>query len=228
MNIEHIPADRRAAIVLFVESKEDFPVNFDPYWKWVGYAQKGHAKRKLLSCGFVKGVDYEILLIRNDEQNLLSNSGKQVLPSREHGGHNREEIRLTINCALHFAMMAKTVEGRDVREFFIEAANRYRQLLLKMAEQAALPAEQAKLGATVTAVTEETWESVSDFLPCMGFTALAPFARFVKSMCVAHGYKPRYDESGLRTFPVLRMRECYQEWFGNKKIRLLPPKERSA
>lgn len=94
------------AIQAQFESSEQFPVDFDVFWEWVGYTRKDNAKRAFENSEFEKGIDYELLI-------------KEEL--RPQGGFsNREIIKLTIDCAKSFAMMAKTEQGKEVRKYYLE------------------------------------------------------------------------------------------------------------
>ncbi|WP_017317860.1 hypothetical protein [Mastigocladopsis repens] len=43
----------------FVESTEEFPVDFDDAWQWIGYSSKQKGKDQL-TRNFILGVDYQI------------------------------------------------------------------------------------------------------------------------------------------------------------------------
>jgi phage anti-repressor protein/phage antirepressor YoqD-like protein len=87
-------------------SDNDFPVDFDVAWEWLGYSRKDHGKTSLLKSGFVEGIDYQILLERE---------------LRPQGGFtNRECISLTVDCLKHWAMMSGTEMGKQVRLYFLE------------------------------------------------------------------------------------------------------------
>jgi hypothetical protein len=58
-------------------SKDDFVINLNDIWKWIGFSRKDPAKR-LLEKSFVKDIDYKILLPQPREQD-----------KNEHGGHNK-------------------------------------------------------------------------------------------------------------------------------------------
>ena len=45
-----------------VTSTEQFPVDFDAYWQWLGYSKKENAKRAFLNSDFEKGFDFELLI----------------------------------------------------------------------------------------------------------------------------------------------------------------------
>ena len=65
--------------------KNDFVIDLDEVWKWIGFSQKVKAKT-LLEKQFTIDIDYKILLIAQ---------GKQSTQTK--GGHNKETIMLTIN-----------------------------------------------------------------------------------------------------------------------------------
>ena len=67
------------------ENDNDFIIDLDDIWKWLGFQCKYNSKR-LLEKYFTLDKDYKILLSQSAEQ---SNHTK--------GGHNKETIMLTIN-----------------------------------------------------------------------------------------------------------------------------------
>lgn len=117
---------KETAITL-VKSEEQFPVDFEQAWQWLEYSQKGHAKVSLMSCGFIEGVDY-----------LLSEVREQM-PS---GAKYRHDIKLTINCFTHWAMMSSTPKGKEIRRYFIEAEKELRELQAQQAQPKLEPQEE--------------------------------------------------------------------------------------
>ncbi len=89
-----------------IQSQEEFPVDFDSCWKWIGYSTKQKAKNKLFN-NFEESLDYIILLTH-----LVKQKGR--------GGHNREEIKLSIDCFKSLGMMAGTEKGKEVRRYFLK------------------------------------------------------------------------------------------------------------
>ena len=80
-----------------VSSQEDFPVDFDELWLWVGYSRKDNAKATLVK-NFEEGLDFEILIAQE---------------LRPQGGYsNREVIKLTTDAAKEFALLAQTDNGK--------------------------------------------------------------------------------------------------------------------
>lgn len=93
-----------------LRSTDEFPVDFDDAWRWIGYSTKGNAKR-LLEEDFEKDLDYEI----------PSEQGGQVFIKNDKnpkGGRPVVEIRMTVACFKEFCMAARTPEGKEVRRYF--------------------------------------------------------------------------------------------------------------
>lgn len=88
------------------ESGEEFCIDFDLAWAWIGYARKDNARKKL-TRNFRKDVDYYSMW-RNVRHDGLS-SASQV-----------EKIMLTIDCFKSLGMMAGTDKGREIREYFLD------------------------------------------------------------------------------------------------------------
>lgn len=99
-----------------VFSEDEFPVDFELAWQWIGYTRKNNAKRALETSGFVEGKEFRVLL--RSEQN-------------PQGGRPTEEIWLSVDCFKHLAMMAGTEKGREVRQYFIDCEKRLRELAQK-------------------------------------------------------------------------------------------------
>ncbi len=96
-----------------VSSTDEFAVDFNLVWEWLGYSRKDSAKRKFESSGFVEGQDFQVshTKVENPE-----------------GGRPEEKMYLTVDCVKSFCMMANTEQGKQVRQYFIEAEKELRQL----------------------------------------------------------------------------------------------------
>jgi phage anti-repressor protein len=89
-----------------VQSFEQFPVNFDDAWVWIGYSKKQNAKDKLIR-NFTEDRDYTLTKVRETK-------------SDGSFSHYYELIKVTINCFKEIAMMAGTDKGKEVRQYFLE------------------------------------------------------------------------------------------------------------
>lgn len=81
-------------------------------WQWIEYSRKDNAKRALETGGFIEGIDYEVSLI---------SEGMAL------GGRRSEKIMLSIDCFKMLGMMAKTAQGRRIREYFINCEKALRE-----------------------------------------------------------------------------------------------------
>jgi phage anti-repressor protein len=111
-----------------VESTNQFPVDFDEYWQWLGYSRKNNAKRAFIDSDFQEGFDYCLLFNeQSDNHSTLSAQEKSVLSIREN-------IYLTVDCAKSFAMMSRTAKGKEIRKWYLEIEKELRDLKTKKSE----------------------------------------------------------------------------------------------
>lgn len=109
-----------------IESDEQFPVEFDNAWQWLGYTRKDSALDTLKSY-FEEGLDF---------------SGCNRKTSQ--GGRPSHSYCLTVDCFKQLGMLARTNQGKLVRQYFLECE--------RVAKQAIAPAPQpepTKLGSSV-------------------------------------------------------------------------------
>ena len=104
--------NQELAIALY-ESTENFPVDFDDAWQWLGYAKKQNAKDKLIR-NFDDGLDFRITQMRETRQDGTFS-------------HCYEKIELTIDCFKSLGMMAGTEQGRVIRKYFLECERTLKQ-----------------------------------------------------------------------------------------------------
>jgi phage anti-repressor protein len=116
---------------MIAESQDEYPVDFDDAWVWIGYSRKDNAKTKLVK-DFVEDMDYRLLNIQKQSY------GK--------GGHNAEKIYLTVDCFKHFCVMAGTPEGKQVRLHYFEIEKKFK------AAQAALATSGSHNALSITLV----------------------------------------------------------------------------
>lgn len=94
---------------------DEFVVDFDIAVQWLQFSKKGHAKR-LLSSKFTENVHYKILLPR---------TGEKVT----HGGHNKQNILLTIPTFKKFCLKADTAKSDVVHDYYIKLEKCLHQFL---------------------------------------------------------------------------------------------------
>jgi hypothetical protein len=91
---------------------QEFPVPFGVAWEMAGYSTKASAKRAL------KDVD----------ASCVSTQMLNKPSSNASGVTQFESISLSIDGLKDFCLLAKTVEGRSIRKYFIHAEKELRQL----------------------------------------------------------------------------------------------------
>ena len=90
------------------DATNDFVIDLDDVWKWVGFAQKVKAK-SLLEHHFVVDKDYII---------LPSQPGKQSEHIR--GGHNKEIFMLNVSTFKRFCLKAGTKKADAIHDYYIK------------------------------------------------------------------------------------------------------------
>lgn len=92
-----------------VNSDEDFPIDFEEAWQWLGFSTKASAKRKLNH--FKEGIDFSTSWLKTPE-----------------GGRPSEFIRLTVDCFKALGMMAGTDKGIEIRQYFIQCERELKKI----------------------------------------------------------------------------------------------------
>jgi len=93
------------------DSKNDFVIDLDDIWKWLGFGQKVNAKR-VLEKNFKINKDYKLSLCQ---------LAKQTTQTK--GGHNKETFMLNINTFKRFCLKAGTKKADEIHEYFIKLEN---------------------------------------------------------------------------------------------------------
>jgi hypothetical protein len=86
----------------------DFVIDLDDVWKWLGFNQKYNAKRTL-DKHFLVDKDYKILLLRSDERT-----------KGQHGGNNKDTILLNVKTFKLFCIKAGTTKADEIHEYFVK------------------------------------------------------------------------------------------------------------
>lgn len=106
------------------DSSNQFPVDFDEAWQWIGYAKKQNAKSKL-TRNFELNIDYTLT---------------QVRESLDTGGsYQYEQIKITVACFKDLGMMAGTEKGKQIRAYFRECERTVKEVIPQSAPARSLP-----------------------------------------------------------------------------------------
>jgi hypothetical protein len=86
----------------------DFVIDLDDVWKWLGFNQKYNAKRTM-DKHFLVDKDYKILLLQSGER-----------PKGLHGGHNKDTIMLNVKTFKLLCIKAGTTKANEIHEYFVK------------------------------------------------------------------------------------------------------------
>jgi len=112
--------------------KNDFVIDLDNVWQWLGFLQKVKAKA-LLEKNFIINKDYKL---------LPSQLGK--LSSGTKGGHNKEIFMLNIETFKKFCLKASTKKADEIHDYFIKLEQIFQEIILEESEELKLQLEQQK------------------------------------------------------------------------------------
>jgi len=86
----------------------DFVIDLDNIWKWLGFSQKVNAKM-LLEKQFVIDKHYTISLLSQQKQQ-----------SHSKGGHNKEIFMLNIDTFKKFCLKAGTKKADEIHDYYMK------------------------------------------------------------------------------------------------------------
>ncbi len=101
------------------DQKNDFVIDLDDVWKWLGFSQKIKAKQ-MLEKNFFIDKDYKLLLY---QQVKHTNDTK--------GGHNKEFFMLNISTFKRFCLKAGTKKADEIHEYYVKLEETLQELILE-------------------------------------------------------------------------------------------------
>ena len=118
----------------FLESDERFPIELDSAWEWLGYAQKQNALNTLKSY-FEENLDFSCLSMKSPT-----------------GGRPSHSYLLTVNCFKELGMLAKTEQGKRVRQYFLECERIAKGVIPPEPQQLQLPPADVRVANLIKAL----------------------------------------------------------------------------
>jgi hypothetical protein len=128
------------------DSKNDFVIDLDNVWKWLGFNQKYNAKR-LIEKLFVINSDYKIFAPESsgaNQENVIIAHPNGGAKNDTRGGHNKEIIMLNIETFKKFCLKAGTKKADEIHDYFIKMENILQEILLEESNELKLQVEQQK------------------------------------------------------------------------------------
>ena len=114
-------------------SKTDFVVDLDNIWKWLGFQQKYHAKY-LLEKQFIINNDYKIFA---PDASGAKKEGR--------GGHNKENIMLTVKTFKSFCLKAGTKKADEIHEYYMKMEEIIHDVIQEESNELKMQLEQTHL-----------------------------------------------------------------------------------
>jgi hypothetical protein len=112
------------------DSQNEFVIDLDDVWKWLGFSQKVKAKI-LLENHFNIDIDYKKSLYHTVKQ-----------PIHIKGGHNKEIIMLNINTFKKICLKAGTKKADEIHEYYIKLEETLQEVLQEESNELKLQLEQ--------------------------------------------------------------------------------------
>ena len=146
------------------DPNNDFVIDLDDVWKWVGFAQKVKAT-VLLEKHFI---------IDNDYKKSLYQPGKQSDHTR--GGHNKEIFMLNVSTFKKFCLKAGTKKADSIHDYYIKLESLLHEIVQEESTELKLQLEQNQIQLDKS---EKTAEKIREK------TLLEHFGR--NTQCVYYG-----------------------------------------
>ena len=114
------------------DKKNDFVIDLDNVWKWLGFSSK-HKAKELLNKTFILDKDYKILLTQTGEQK-----------NSNHGGNNKQTISLNIDTFKKVCLKAGTKKADEVHEYYIKLEETLHEIIQEESNELKLQLENYK------------------------------------------------------------------------------------
>ena len=107
------------------DEENDFVIDLNQVWPWMGFTKKGHAKR-LLEKEFEENVDYII---------KTASPKREAVSLPQNGGQNKERILLNVETFKLFCMTAKKPKAKLIRRYYVKLENLIQQVINKQSDE---------------------------------------------------------------------------------------------
>lgn len=128
------------------DKNNDFVVDLDNVWRWLGFNQKYNAER-ILEKHFQLDIDYKNLTPQV--------GGARTEKEEKWGGHNRQIIMLTIKCFKSLCLKAQTKKAAEIHEYYMKLEEVLHKVVEEETDELRLQLEQKE---NIIAEIKETTE----------------------------------------------------------------------
>ena len=112
------------------DTRQDFVIDLDNVWRWLGFSSKYNAK-SLLEKQFTREVDYKIFA---PEASGAKNDAR--------GGHNREIIMLNVDTFKRFCLKAGTKKADEIHDYYLKLESTLHEVLQEESQELQMQLEQ--------------------------------------------------------------------------------------
>lgn len=148
------------------DSKNDFVIDIEYIWKWLGFSRKDPCKR-ILEKNFTLNIDYKCFLHHQKEQNPDIGFALSEAKKDKRGGHNKETIMMTIRTFKKLCLKTNTKKANEIHDYFIKLEETFhdiineesdelrRQLIQEKSERSLLQEQTEELNTQLNRLTKK-------------------------------------------------------------------------
>jgi len=97
-------------------NSNDFVIDLDNIWKWLGYSIKHNAKTTIEKF-FKENIDYKIIY---NNKLAPEGPGASCKTINNHGGNNRQIIMLNVKCFKSLCLKSRTDKANQIHDYYIK------------------------------------------------------------------------------------------------------------
>lgn len=176
--------------------KDDYCIDLDDVWEWIGFSEKSKAKRTLAK-NFADPEDYKILQIQDkiSEESFIAQVGENKIP-QETRGRKQEQILMTVKTFKKLCMKANTKKSNDIHEYYIKLEETLHEVIDEESNELRLQIEEQKvqLIEQKTLLIEQKVVSEKEKQQVLQQTLINQFP--INTLCVYFGVTDNVDERG--------------------------------
>ena len=120
---------------------DDYIIDLDNIWKWLGFTNKANAKKLLLQY-FLQDKDYKISLDASIKQKVIEINNKQNFSpdasgakTKGSGGHNIQKYYLNVKTFKSLCLKAGTKRADEIHEYYIKLEELIQEILEEEASE---------------------------------------------------------------------------------------------
>jgi hypothetical protein len=119
-------------------NENDFVIDLDNVWEWLGFSQKAHAKRTL-EKHFKQDKDYKSYSPARESKILVTEKDE-----KKHGGHLYQKIMLTVDTFKLFCIKSGTEKANQIHTYYIKLEKILNETIKEECEEFKSQIEQQK------------------------------------------------------------------------------------